>query len=127
MIRLTRNQIVGLQEQLIEASGGLSGIHSEALLDAALQAPFASYAGVDLFPTVTAKAARLAFGLTSNHPFRDGNKRIGVLAMLVFCDLNDVTIEATDDELVHLGLGLADGTWGLDRCHAWVEAHVRTR
>ena len=63
----------------------------------------------ELYPEIEEKAARLAYGLISNHGFVDGNKRIGVYAMLVFLELNNVTLKFTQDELINLGLGTAKG------------------
>ncbi len=71
-----------------------------------------------------AKAARLAFGLIRNHAFVDGNKRIGVLAMLVLLDINGITVEAGDDELVALGLALAEGELDVDAVLKWIVAHA---
>ncbi len=84
MIVLSKEQILVLHEQLIEETGGSSGLKDEGLLEPALASPFQSFDGKDLFPSVYQKAARLGFGLASNHAFVDGNKRIGAHAMLVF-------------------------------------------
>ena len=65
---------------------------------------------MSLYPTIESKAARLAFGLVKNHPFIDGNKRIGILVMLSFLEANGMKIICTDEELVALGLGLAEGS-----------------
>ena len=123
MKRLSRAQVVALQEQQIDLYGGIHGIRDEALLDAALHAPFAAFGGTELFSTIEEKAARIAYGLVANHPFNDGNKRVGVIAMLVLADLNNHPIEATDDELIELGLSLADGSIQQDETVAWINAH----
>ena len=82
MIRLSREQILMLHHQLIERYGGSHGIRDEGMLDSALSAPFQSFGETDFYPTTQEKAVRLAYGLVMNHPFHDGNKRIGALAML---------------------------------------------
>ena len=88
MIRLTKEQVLMLHTQLIESTGGCDGIRDEGLLDSALESPFQSFIGEVLYPSVQAKAARLCYGLVKNHAMMDGNKRIGVHAMLVFLAVN---------------------------------------
>ena len=83
MIVLSKRQIILLHEQLIAETGGSYGLRDEGMLESAVAAPFQSFDGKDLFPSVFQKAARLGFGLASNHAFVDGNKRIGAHAMLV--------------------------------------------
>lgn len=99
MIRLSRLQVIQLHQKLIEVTGGESGLRDEALLDSALNAPFHSFEGTELYPTIHQKAARLAFGLIRNHPFVDGNKRIGAHAMLVFLSINGIELEYSQSDL----------------------------
>lgn len=81
---LSVNQIIRLHEALIEAFGGTDGLRDEGMLQSALAAPFQTFDGESIYPSLQAKAAQLGFGLVCNHPFLDGNKRIGAHAMLVF-------------------------------------------
>ena len=90
MIRLSKSQILLIHDQLITETGGSSGLLDEGLLDSALNAPFQTFGEEDVYPSLQQKAARLCFGLVKNHPFVDGNKRIGAHAMLVFLALNGV-------------------------------------
>ena len=83
---------------LIQETGGSEGIRDEGLLDSALNAPFQTFDGEDVYKTVQAKAAKLGFFLINNHPFIDGNKRIGTLAMLVFLEINGIEIKCADDD-----------------------------
>jgi death-on-curing protein len=69
--------------------------------------------------------ARLAFGLVNNHPFVDGNKRVGVLAMLVTLLSNGVSVAATNDDVIELGFGLADGSLDTDAVIGWIREHSR--
>ena len=103
-----------LHAQLLAATGGAGGVRDENLLESALEAPLSGYGDQEFYPTIQAKAARLAFGLVNNHLFVDGNKRVGVLAMLVTLRGNGVAVEATDVDLVELGLALADGNMDTD-------------
>lgn len=83
MKRLTREEVILLQQQLIDRYGGSHGIRDEGLLDSALSMPFQGFGDHDFYPTITEKAVRLCFGLVQNHPFLDGNKRIGTMVLLV--------------------------------------------
>jgi death-on-curing protein len=79
------------------------------MLDMSVMSPYHTFGGQHLYPTIEAMAAHLAFSLVKNHPFLDGNKRIGVLAMTAFLKLNGRHVQCTDAELVDIGLGLAQG------------------
>ena len=87
MIRLTKQQVILLHKDVIAQSGGSSEIRDEGLLESALNAPCQTFSGMELYPTIVDKAARLGYSLIKNHAFVDGNKRIGAHAMLVFLAL----------------------------------------
>ena len=82
MITLNKRQIMHLHKKLLDATGGLEGVRDESLLDSALSAAFQTFDDAELYPSAAAKIARTAFGLVCNHPFADGNKRIGMYAKL---------------------------------------------
>ena len=123
MIRLTKKQVISMHQAMISATGGTDGIRDEGLLESALEAPFQTFGGADIYPTLLQKAARLGFSLVSNHPFVDGNKRIGVHTMLVFLELNGVEIDCTQDELVEIGLSLASGKMSAEMLFEWLGNH----
>ena len=123
MTTLSKRQILMLHDQLIAETGGLHDLRDEGLLDSALSAPFSSFGGVEVYPTLAQKAVRLCFGLVKNHPFLDGNKRIGAHAMLVFLALNGVELEYTQEELSGVILSLAAGEIGQDELLHWVSGH----
>ena len=110
MKSLSQEAIVAMHSELIAQTGGLDGIRDANLLDASVNSPYHTFDGQYLYPTLQAMAAHLAFSLIKNHPFLDGNKRIGILSMLVFLDINNLPVTCTDTELVSLGLGLADSS-----------------
>ena len=120
MIRLSREQILMLHHQLIERYGGSHGIRDEGMLDSALSAPFQSFGETDFYPTTQEKAVRLAYGLVMNHPFHDGNKRIGALAMLTMLDLNHISLKTNSAELTEVFLQLASGVMKEKDLLAWV-------
>ncbi len=124
MIILSKEQIIMLHEQLIDETGGHPGLKDEGLLESALAAPFQSFDGKDLFPSTYQKAARLGFGLASNHAFIDGNKRIGAHVMLVFLALNHIEVEYTQKELIDLFLKVANGDKGYQDVLNWIISHL---
>ena len=81
----------------------------------------------DLYPTLVTKAAALAYSLVMNHPFVDGNKRIGHAAMEVFLVLNDVEVAANVDEQESVFLKLADGQISREQLTDWLAARLRSR
>ena len=109
MIKLTVNDIMLLHEKIIDKTGGIRGIRDIGLLEMAASSPFASFGREDLYKTVEEKAEQLCNSLIRNHPFLDGNKRIGILAMLVFLDLNGKKFNTTNEEIISLGLNVAKG------------------
>ena len=123
MKRLSKEQVLKLHSQLIESFGGSDGVIDENLLDSALESPFQTFDGEELYPTLQAKAARLGYGLIKNHCMIDGNKRIGAHAMLVFLELNGVEIEYTQKELYTTVLAVADGSLDCDELLKWILKH----
>lgn len=123
MIMLTKEQILLLHTQLIEITGGSDGIRDIGLLESALESPFQSYGGEELYPSIQAKAARLCYGLVKNHAMTDGNKRIGCHAMLVFLALNGYEIEYTQKELSDLILDVAADKKQYEDILQWLLAH----
>lgn len=123
MIRLSKSQGLLIHEQLIAETGGSSGLRDEGMLDSALNAPFQTFGGEDVYPSLQQKAARLCFGLVKNHPFVDGNKRIGAHAMLVFLALNGVELQHSQTELSDVILQLAAGEIEATDLLHWILAH----
>ncbi len=121
---LTKRQVLMLHASLIAESGGCDGIRDEGLLDSAINSPLQSFAGEDLYPTVLEKAARLGFGLIRNHPFIDGNKRIGTHAMLVFLAVNGISLSYEDDDLIRIILSVAAGELDDTGLLNWLQRHI---
>ena len=123
MKTLSKEQVLRLHNALLETFGGTAGIRDDGLLESALNAPFATFGGQYLYPSVQAKAAQLGFGLVCNHPFVDGNKRIGMYVMLTFLEVNGIRLECTNEEVVEVGLAVASGTMDYDALLQWVRDH----
>ena len=123
MKKLNREQIIKLHEMLLKETGGVSGIREISLLESAINSPFQTFDKVSLYPTLERKAARLGYGIVKNHPFLDGNKRTGLLAMLTFLEINRIKLDYTDEELIKIGLALADGTFSEKQLLTWTSLH----
>ena len=123
MIKLTKEQILMLHSELIKMTGGSDGIRDIGLLESALETPFQSYGGEELYPSIQAKAARLCYGLVKNHAMVDGNKRIGVHAMLVFLFVNGYELEYTQKELSDLILDVAADKKQYEDILQWLLVH----
>ena len=123
MIRLTKEQILLLHAQLIETTGGSDGIRDMGLLESALESPFQSFGGEELYPSIQAKAARLCYGLVKNHAMIDGNKRLGCHIMLVFLALNGYEMEYAQKELSDLILDVAADRKQYEDILHWLLVH----
>ena len=123
MICFSKQQLLKMHSDLLAQTGGLDGLRDEGLLESALAAPFQTYDAQELFRSIQEKAARLAYGLIQNHPFIDGNKRIGTHAMLVLLALNGIELIYTQDELSDIILKNAASTASYEDLLAWILKH----
>ena len=123
MILLTANEIITLHRKLTAKSGGSAGLRDLGLLQSAVDSVYAGFGDIELYPTAAEKAARLAYSLISNHAFVDGNKRIGVFALLVTARLNNIPLSVTDSDLITLGLKTAAGEWKYSDVLNWVRSN----
>ena len=123
MIKFSSDKIKLLHQLMAEETGGSIGVRDEGLLESAIESAFATFDGVELYPSKEEKAAKLGYSLVSNHAFIDGNKRIGVYVMLSFLELNGIHIDSSDEDVIELGLGVADGSMSQDDVLKWIEDH----
>ena len=123
MIKFSSDKIKLLHQLMAEETGGSIGVRDEGLLESAIESAFATFDGVELYLTKEEKAAKLGYSLVSNHAFVDGNKRIGVYVMLSFLELNGIHIDSSDEDVIELGLGVADGSMSQDDVLKWIEDH----
>lgn len=117
-------EVFELHRRIIEQSGGSGGIRDLAMLESALAQPRMTFGGADLYPTIIEKAVALAFSLINNHPFVDGNKRVGHAAMEVFLVMNGHEIHAPVDEQERIVLAVASGASDREALTGWLRAHV---
>lgn len=120
---LNKRQILMLHQHLVDETGGSLGLRDEGLLDSALNAPFQVFGDTSAYPSLQQKAARLCYGLVKNHPFVDGNKRIGAHAMLVFLAVNGLELSYTQQELSDIILQIAAGEKEYEDLLAWLLGH----
>ncbi|KXB09096.1 death-on-curing protein [candidate division MSBL1 archaeon SCGC-AAA385M11] len=121
---LSLPEILELHDRIIETTGGARGIRDIRALESAINQPRLTFDRTDLYPTIIAKAAALCFFLVMNHPFVDGNKRIGHAAMETFLILNGFEIEASIDEQEKIFLDLASGKLNREEFTSWLNKHV---
>lgn len=125
MIFFEYEQVIKLHSSLIAKTGGIDGIRDEELLDSALQTPFQTFGGNNLYPDVLDKASQLCYSLIENHPFVDGNKRIGVHLALLFLKLNNIELNYSQQELIDFGLGIASGKISKHGIKEWLIQHKK--
>ena len=120
---ISRSEALFYHAELVHRFGGAQGVRDEGVLDASLNRPFATFGGVDLFPTPIAKAAAIMHGIITGHPFMDGNKRTGyALARMLLQDAG-LDFDATEDERYDTVILVATGKLDVEELQTWVEAH----
>ena len=124
MRHLTLGELIELHRRIIEQSGGADGIRDLGLSESAIAQPQMSFGGTELYATLPEKAAALCFSLVMNHPFVDGNKRIGHAAMETFLMMNGFELNAGVDDSESVILRLAAGELDRQAFTEWVAAHV---
>jgi death-on-curing protein len=117
---LSVEQLVAVHASLVEAFGGSSGLRDRGALEAAAARPAVTFGGEDLYPDDCAKAAALMHSLVMNHPFVDGNKRVGALAAEAFLEINGHRLLASDDEFEDVTMAAARGELDAERLAIWL-------
>lgn len=125
MIKFSKEKVLLLHQIMAEATGGSVGVRDEGLLESALENCFATFDGIELYPSKEEKAANLGFSLISNHAFVDGNKRIGVYIMLSFLEINGIHLDATNEDVIKLGLSVAGGEMKYAEILEWIYEHKK--
>ena len=120
-IQFTVQDIYELHIQLEETFILSSGIRDENLLASAVNTPFQTFMGNDLYPSIYDKAAHLCYGITNNHPFTDGNKRTALHSMYVYLISNGYDITATQQEVEKLIIDVAAGKMHNTELSKWLQ------
>jgi death-on-curing protein len=121
---LSLREVLELHNKIIEVSGGAGGVRDMRALESAINQPRITFNQTDLYPDIITKAAALCFFLIMNHPFVDGNKRVGHAAMETFLILNGFEIEATIDDQEQVILDIAAGELDRERFTTWLNNHI---
>lgn len=125
-VQFLLSDIIDFHETLEQAFMMEKGIHDQGLLESAVNTPFQTFGGVDLYPSVFDKAARLCYGLAKDHPFRDGNKRTALHSMLVYLGVHDIYLRYDAFTMEEIIISIADGSMSADELSLWLENnHVR--
>lgn len=127
ILYLSVEQVEELHRTQIEHYGGSAGCRDAGAIEAAVARPAMTFGGEDLYPDVAAKAAALMHSLVSNHPFVDGNKRVGAHAALVFIELNDWTANITPQELEDITMEVARGNIDVEPLTIWFRQRIAAR
>lgn len=115
--------VLKLHDKLIKATGGSSEIRDVELLKSSMENSKSTFEGKDLYPTIEDKCANICYSMINNHAFIDGNKRIGIYVMLVLLEYNGIRLEFSQDELIKLGLGIAEGHIKQEEIICWIRNH----
>jgi death on curing protein len=121
---LTLPELLSLYAAIMRASGGKDGVRDWNALLSSLAQPHSTFAGKDLYDSITDKSAALCFGLVQNHPFIDGNKRIGHASMEATLMLNGLEINASVDAQEQIILRLASGSLSQREFSEWLRDHT---
>jgi death-on-curing protein len=119
IVYLAPEQIQDLHRLQVRRYGGLSGIRDRAALEAAAARPQMTFGGEDLYPDLAAKAAALLHSLVLNHPFLEGNERVGAHAAVVFLLANGRELTASSRALVNVTLATARGEMTAEALAIW--------
>ena len=125
-IFLDLDEILVIHKDQVQRYGGSEGIRDAGLLESAIAAPMASFAGRYLHSDLLEMAAAYLFHIAGNHPFVDGNKRTGAAAALVFMELNGISLSASEEDLEQLVWGVARGDASKESVAAFFREHAQT-
>jgi death-on-curing protein len=121
---ITLPEVLALHQRVIGAAGGSADLRDLDGLESAVAQPRATYDDQELHQSLASKAAALGFSLISNHPFMDGNKRVGHAAIETFLMLNGQELSASVDESETMIIAVASGEATREKLAAWLEAHM---
>ena len=123
-VYLTKHEIIAIHTWTIQGFGGATGILHEHVIDSAVAAPRMTFDQVELYDTISAKAAALAYPLIHDHPFVDGNKRVGYVAAQIFLGRNGYSLSCDPDVAERTILGAAAGAITQAEFREWIELNL---
>jgi death-on-curing protein len=126
ILYLSVPQVLDLHAALAMAFGGPAGVRERGGLASAVARPAQTFDGEELYPDVATKAAALMHSLVLNHPFVDGNKRVGAAAAELFIEINGGIVHATDDDFERITLETAQGRVSAEALAIWFRQRLVT-
>ena len=124
MIWVTAEDVILIHNRIIRATGGTEGLRDRGGLEAAIAAPIQSFDGIELFPSVIEKIARLGYGLATNHAFVDGNKRIGAMMVQLLLKWNGYQLRLKQGQLSDMFIDIAAGCQNEKDLLQWIQKNV---
>ena len=124
ILYFSKDDILHIHSKLISDFGGSDGIRDEGMLESALNTPLQTFDSEDLYPTAVDKVVRLSFGLVMNHPFIDGNKRVGAAVLYLGLSASNVRFEVSDETMIEEFLNLAAGKLDYSSFLTWVKSKL---
>ena len=121
---ITKEIIIRLHELSITRYGGSQGIRDEGLMESAIARPYQTFSGEDLYPTIIQKAAAIAESIIINHPFVDGNKRTGYLAMLAILEQGRLEINVSNDDIYSFVIQISTGETKFNEIVEWLKQNT---
>lgn len=121
----TIDQVLELHGDVVKRSGGTQGVRSMTALESALAQPQMTFEGCDMYPTMEKKAAALCFSMVNNHPFLDGNKRVGYATTETFLLMNGYELSTSVDNAERAMLSLASGNLTREQLADWIKNHIK--
>ena len=122
---IEKETILRLHKLSIQKYGGADGIRDEGLLDSAVARPKQTFDGVDLYLTIVEKAAAIIESIIINHPFVDGNKRTGYLAMLAYLKMGKLEINALNSDLYNFTINISTGEINFEQIVSWLKENTK--
>lgn len=117
-------EVIEIHNKAIELFGGKNNIRDTTLLESALNRPFATFDDIDLYPTIIEKSAAVTESIIKNHPFHDGNKRIGYIILRSILRKNNIDIAANENEKYDFIISIAEGKLDYDAIVEWLNKHT---
>jgi len=120
------NDVIDAHSRIVRATGGADGLRDKGSLESAINRPFATFDGVDLYTNIFEKAAAILESILINHPFVDGNKRTGWVLMRALLLSEKIEVVAQEDSKYDFTIQVAEGKLNTDQISAWIRSNSAT-